>query len=107
MYNKVSKNVNSVNFYQNGYKFREKRGVGGCHSADDLWRMHASSLSPSQENTERNTKMDELQKARTEINEIDEQIVELFKQRMNIAAGVAAYKKAHDLPVLDAARERA
>ena len=49
----------------------------------------------------------DLSKLRTEINEIDEEIVELFKKRMNIAADVAAYKKAHDLPVLDAARERA
>ncbi|MBQ8409516.1 MAG: chorismate mutase [Clostridia bacterium] len=49
----------------------------------------------------------DLTKLREEINETDEQIVELFKKRMNIAAGVAAYKKENGLPVLDAARERA
>lgn len=49
----------------------------------------------------------DLTKLREEINEADEQIVELFKKRMNIAADVAAYKKEHGLPVLDAARERA
>lgn len=49
----------------------------------------------------------DLTKLREEINYTDEQIVELFKKRMNIAAGVAEYKKEHELPVLDAARERA
>lgn len=49
----------------------------------------------------------DLTKLREEINETDEQIVELFKKRMAIAAGVAEYKKEHGLPVLDAARERA
>lgn len=49
----------------------------------------------------------DLTKLREEINETDEQIVELFKKRMNIAAGVAEYKKERGLPVLDAARERA
>ena len=49
----------------------------------------------------------DLTKLREEINETDEQIVALFKKRMNIAASVAEYKKEHGLPVLDAARERA
>ena len=49
----------------------------------------------------------DLTKLREEINETDEQIVELFKKRMNIAADVAEYKKERGLPVLDAARERA
>ena len=48
-----------------------------------------------------------LNELREEINETDEQIVELFKKRMNIAANVAEYKKERGLPVLDAARERA
>lgn len=48
-----------------------------------------------------------LNELREEINETDEQIVELFKKRMNIAADVAEYKKERGLPVLDAARERA
>ena len=49
----------------------------------------------------------DLTKLREEINETDEEIVALFKKRMNIAASVAEYKKEHGLPVLDAARERA
>ena len=49
----------------------------------------------------------DLTKLREEINETDREIVELFKKRMGIAASVAAYKKEHGLPVLDAARERA
>lgn len=48
-----------------------------------------------------------LNELREEINEVDSEIVELFKKRMEIAASVAEYKKEHSLPVLDAARERA
>ena len=48
-----------------------------------------------------------LNELREEINEVDAEIVELFKKRMAIAAVVAEYKKEHGLPVLDAARERA
>lgn len=48
-----------------------------------------------------------LTELREEINKIDEDIVELFKRRMDIAASVAEYKKEHSLPVLDAAREEA
>ena len=48
-----------------------------------------------------------LTKLREEINEIDEEIVELFKKRMDIASRVAAYKKEHKLPILDEARESA
>lgn len=44
---------------------------------------------------------------RKQIDAIDDQLVELFQQRMDVAAGIAAYKQAHDLPVLDAGRERA
>lgn len=48
----------------------------------------------------------DLKVLREEINKTDREIVELFKNRMTIASGVAAYKKEHGLPVLDAARER-
>ena len=44
-------------------------------------------------------------KARGEINEIDAQMAELFVRRMRTAEKIAAYKKEHALPVLDAARE--
>ena len=43
---------------------------------------------------------------RNEINAIDEEICKLFVRRMNTAVGIAEYKKAHNLPVLDASRER-
>ena len=43
---------------------------------------------------------------RRQIDEIDTQLLALFAQRMEVAAGIAAYKKAHDLPVLDSSRER-
>ncbi len=49
----------------------------------------------------------DLNQLRKEINEVDAEMVELFKKRMNIAASVAEYKKQKGLPVLDAARERA
>ena len=51
--------------------------------------------------------MKDISVLREEINETDREIVDLFKKRMAIAAGVAEYKKANSLPVLDAARERA
>lgn len=48
----------------------------------------------------------ELSDYRARIDRIDRQLVELFAQRMNTAAGIAAYKKEHGLPVLDPVRER-
>ena len=43
---------------------------------------------------------------RKRIDEIDDELVRLFAERMEVAAGIAAYKKKNDLPVLDARRER-
>lgn len=43
---------------------------------------------------------------RSRINEIDDEICRLFVQRMDTALEVARYKKANNLPVLDACRER-
>ena len=48
----------------------------------------------------------DINKLREEINEIDRDMVDLFKKRMQVAASVAEYKKERGLPVLDAARER-
>ncbi|MBP5662440.1 MAG: chorismate mutase [Clostridia bacterium] len=48
-----------------------------------------------------------LEELREQIDTIDTQLIDLFKQRLAVAADVAAYKKEHDLPVLDRARERA
>lgn len=42
---------------------------------------------------------------RGQIDVIDDQLVELFKKRMNVAAEIAAYKREHNLPILVPARE--
>ena len=49
----------------------------------------------------------ELKDYREKMDAIDAQLLPLFLQRMETAAEIAAYKKAHGLPVLDAGRERA
>ena len=48
----------------------------------------------------------DLTQCREKIDELDRQLVALFAERMETAAQVAAYKKEHGLPGLDAARER-
>ena len=50
--------------------------------------------------------MDELQQYRAEIDRIDRQMVELFRQRMAVTAQVGQYKLERGIPVLDAVRER-
>ena len=47
-----------------------------------------------------------LQQAREVINEVDAQMAELFEKRMAAVHQVLAYKKEHNLPILDAAREQ-
>ncbi len=49
----------------------------------------------------------ELAEARRRIDEIDGEMAELFRRRMEAAADVAEYKRAHGLPVFDAEREAA
>ncbi len=49
----------------------------------------------------------ELNEQRQQIDQIDRELVELFKKRMNCSAAIAKYKKQNGIPVLDAARERA
>lgn len=44
---------------------------------------------------------------RNRIDEIDAKLTELFQERMDTAAEIAAYKKEHGLPVFDPSRERA
>lgn len=51
--------------------------------------------------------MEELKDLREKIDAIDQQMVDLFKQRMKVSKEVAAYKRANGLPTLDAGRERA
>lgn len=54
---------------------------------------------------ERILKMNLLEEARLEINEIDEELAKLFVRRMRASEKVAEYKKIHGLPVQDPARE--
>lgn len=50
--------------------------------------------------------MDELEKLRQEISAVDAKLIPLLKERMEISGRIGAYKREHDLPVLDAKRER-
>ena len=43
---------------------------------------------------------------RTKIDTIDNDMLQLFLQRMDLMRGVADYKNAHNLPIVDRARER-
>lgn len=47
--------------------------------------------------------IDELRK---EINQVDDQMAELFAKRMQVSAAIAEYKKKNNLPVADKTRER-
>lgn len=49
--------------------------------------------------------MRELSEIRLEINEIDKELIELFKRRMDCARDVAIYKKATNTPILNQDRE--
>lgn len=51
--------------------------------------------------------MDALEQARAEIDAVDAQLAALFERRMAAVLQVAEYKRAHGLPVYDAARETA
>ncbi len=50
--------------------------------------------------------MTDLDKYRSEIDEIDSKLTELFLRRMKVTTAVGEYKKARNIPVLDAQRER-
>lgn len=47
----------------------------------------------------------ELKDIRQEIDKIDIELVALIEKRMDLVADVTAYKKQHQLPVLDSQRE--
>ena len=51
--------------------------------------------------------MDALEQARREIDTVDAQLAALFERRMAAVLQVAEYKRAHGLPIFDAAREAA
>ena len=48
---------------------------------------------------------DTLQQLREKIDGIDGELLRLFEERMDVAAEIAAHKKAHGIPVLDRQRE--
>ena len=48
----------------------------------------------------------ELSEIRTKIDAVDDQLLQLFLERMNLAEEVAAYKNEHHLPILNKQRER-
>ncbi|MBA1335255.1 MAG: Chorismate mutase I / Prephenate dehydratase [Firmicutes bacterium] len=50
--------------------------------------------------------MNELEKLRKEIDEIDKELVALFERRIEKALDIAEYKKKNGLPVFDQAREK-
>lgn len=50
--------------------------------------------------------MNELEKARAKINEIDANIAACFMERMKAVEEVIAYKMKHDLPIFDGCREK-
>ncbi len=51
--------------------------------------------------------MNKLEEARTIINSVDKEMIELFKKRMSASKMVAEYKKENSLPVFDKTREEA
>ncbi len=50
--------------------------------------------------------MDQLQQAREVIDRVDGEMAKLFEERMSAVEQVVAYKRAHQLPVLDSGREQ-
>ena len=48
----------------------------------------------------------DLKDHRDRIDAIDDQLSALFKERMEVVAKVAEYKKEHGLPITDSAREK-
>lgn len=50
--------------------------------------------------------MKDLFEIREQINNIDDQIIALWKERMALSLQVSEYKKEHKLPILDEQREK-
>ena len=48
----------------------------------------------------------ELAEIREKINAVDDQLLDLFLQRMDLSEEVAAYKNEHHQPILNKQRER-
>ena len=52
-------------------------------------------------------KMNQIEKARLEIDSVDKEIARLYEKRLDAVKEVLEYKKANALPILDAGREDA
>lgn len=50
--------------------------------------------------------MTDLEKYRLEIEEITDEMLSLFEKRLDVSKKVAAYKKAHDMPIFQPEREK-
>ncbi|MDY6281757.1 MAG: chorismate mutase [Erysipelotrichaceae bacterium] len=50
--------------------------------------------------------MNLMQESRVRINEIDDQLVKLFEERMHVVENVAKYKAENNMPVFAASREK-
>lgn len=50
--------------------------------------------------------MNKLEEIRLKLDDIDHEMRELFEKRMKLVAEVKAFKKTHNLPILDAEREK-
>jgi len=48
----------------------------------------------------------DLQDLRHKIDNIDDELIRLFEERLGVAADIARYKQQHGLPVFDPAREK-
>ena len=48
-----------------------------------------------------------MEELRAQINEVDTELVALFRRRMEIVSKIAEYKAEHGLPIYDPAREEA
>mgnify|MGYP000156268189 FL=1 len=51
--------------------------------------------------------MKDLEQCRKEIDEIDQQLIKLFEQRMQVSKDVVTYKLAHDMEIFQPQREKA
>ena len=49
--------------------------------------------------------MNLLKESRTRINEIDNQLVKLFEERMHVVENIARYKAENNLPVFDSSSD--
>ena len=47
----------------------------------------------------------DLKEIRKNLDTIDDQLIALFRERMQLSAQVAAYKKENNMPILDSGRE--